>query len=79
VPTTASLDSFLGRAPESLNIAELHALHGVWAAVEVYSPATTPLKRIQALGATPESCLDQLASRGLDPRGYELIILRKPY
>mgnify|MGYP000923191876 CR=1 FL=1 len=79
MPTAASLDVFLGRAPESLNIAELRALHGLWAAVELYSPATTPLRRIEALGPTPAACLDQLAARGLDPRGYELIVLRKPY
>lgn len=78
MPTAAGLDSFLGRAPESLNIAELNSLHGAWVAVELYSPATTPLRRIQALGSDPGACLDQLAARGLDPRQYEVLILRRP-
>lgn len=78
MPATVDLASFIGRAPESLNIGELHALHGMWAAVELYSPATTPLRRIEALGRSPEACLDQLAARGLDPRNYELVALRRP-
>lgn len=78
VPATVDLQSFLGRAPESLEIGELNALHGRWAAVEIYSPATTPLRRIQALGATPAACYEQLAARGLDPRNHELILLRRP-
>ncbi len=79
MPTAAGLDSFLGRAPESLNAAEFNALHGVWVAVELYSPATTPLRRIQALASNPGACLEQLAARGLDPRQYEVLMLRRPY
>lgn len=79
MPATVDLASFIGRAPESLEIAELHALHGMWAAVELYSPATTPLRRIEALGPSPAACLDQLAARGLDPRIYELLTIRRPY
>ncbi|MCL4794796.1 MAG: hypothetical protein KJZ84_09540 [Bryobacteraceae bacterium] len=78
MPTAAGLDSFLGRAPESLNIAELNSLHGAWAAVELYSPATTPLRRIQALAPHQAACLEQLAARGLDPRQYEVLMLRRP-
>lgn len=78
VPATVDFQSFLGRAPESLDIGELNALHGVWAAVELYTPATTPLRRIEALGPTPAECLKQLEARGLDPRNFELMVLRRP-
>jgi hypothetical protein len=78
VPATVDLRPFIGRAPESLEIGELNALHGVWAAVELYSPATTPLRRIAALGPTPAACLQQLDTRGLDPLIFELMILRRP-
>lgn len=78
MPRTADLQSFTGRAPESLTLAEINALHGVWAAVEIYSPATTPLRRMQALGVTPAECLSQLEARGLDARQHELILLRRP-
>jgi hypothetical protein len=79
VPTALDPQSVLGRAPESLEIGELRALHGQWVAVELYSPATTPLRRIKAIAATPAACLDQLAALGLDPRQHEVLMLRKPY
>lgn len=78
MPATVDLKSFIGRAPESLEIGELNALHGVWAAVELYTPATTPLRRIEALGATPGACLEQIEARGLDARNFELMMLRRP-
>jgi hypothetical protein len=73
------LDTYIGRAPESLTVGELCALHGAWAAVELYSPATTPLRRIMAMGATPADCLEHLAARGLDPRQHEVLMLRRPF
>lgn len=69
----------LGRSPDELTIDEQQALAGRWIALEVYSPATLPLRRIEALGETPAECLAQLAARGLDPRHFELTVVKPPY
>ena len=39
---------YLGRAPERLTVKEQRELRGWWIALELYSPATTPLRRIEA-------------------------------
>lgn len=58
---------------------EQRALQGWWMALEIYSPATTPLRRIEALGKTQPDCLEMLAARGLDPRQFELLLLKPPF
>ena len=68
-----------GRAPEQLSIAELTALEGRVVALEIYTPETLPLRRIEALGETAEECMAQLAARGLDPRHFEYTVLKAPY
>jgi hypothetical protein len=47
--------------------------------LELYSPATTPLRVIEAIGESPEDCIRQLAERGLDPRHYEFTRLKPPF
>lgn len=63
----------IGRAPERLSIEERGALTGRWVALEVYTPVTLPLKRIQAIGASVVDCVTQLQERGLDPRVFEFV------
>lgn len=70
---------YIGRAPEQLKPAEIRSLHGVWAALEIYTPQTTPLRVIEALGASPSECMQALAARGLDPRQFEYVPLRAPF
>jgi hypothetical protein len=67
------------RAPESLTLAEAIDLAGQFVALELYSPETTPLRLIQAIGESPEDCIRQLAARGLDPRHYEFTRLKPPF
>ncbi|MBI4889894.1 MAG: hypothetical protein HY821_04660 [Acidobacteria bacterium] len=67
----------IGRAPEQLSLDEKARLAGKWVALEAYSPATLPLKRIEAIGATPAECFAELRRRQLDPRDFD-IILAKP-
>ena len=67
----------IGRAPERLTAAELREVRNLWAAFEIYSPETTPLRRIEALGATVADCIKSLTERNLDPRKYEYIPLRE--
>ena len=69
----------IGRAPEQLTPAEAIALAGKFVALELYSPETTPLRRIQAIGEAPEDCLRELSGRGLDPRRYEFTRLKLPF
>ena len=68
-----------GRYPEQLSIAELTALEGRVVALEIYTPETLPLRRIEAIGETAEECMAQLAARGLDPRRFEYTVLKAPY
>ncbi len=69
----------LGRNPDRLTVEERMALAGKFIALEVYSPETLPLRRIEAIGTTMEDCVRMLQSRGLDPRQFEFSILSWPY
>lgn len=69
----------VGRAPERLTLEESIALAGQFVALEVYSPEKTPLRRIEAIGETPEDCIRDLTSRGLDLRKYEIVRLKPPF
>lgn len=69
----------MGRSPERLSIAELTALAGKVVAIEVYTPETTPIRTIQAIGDSAEDCMRQLSARGDDPRRYEYSMLKAPY
>ncbi len=72
-------ESVLGRAPEQLTLEERRALAGRWIALEIYTPETLPLRRIEALGATVEECVEMLRRRGLDPAKFEFTPLKPPY
>ena len=69
---TMNTDKVLGKAPERLTFEEQDALSGKFIALEIYTPQTLPLRRIEAAGETPAACLAQLAARGLDPAKFEL-------
>jgi hypothetical protein len=73
------LQRLIGRAPDSLRVAEAEALRGKWIALEIYSPDRLPLRRIEAIGDSVEECMRQLAARGLDPRRYEYIPYKGPF
>ncbi len=75
----ADLRRFLGREPERLSLAEREALSGKWIALEIYTPQTLPLRRIEAIGESVADCARQLNERGLDPRRFEFESLRWPY
>ena len=66
-----NLEQVIGRPPERLTIDERQALTGKWYAMEVYSPDTLPLRRIEAIGDSIDDCVRQLKARGLDPRKFE--------
>lgn len=69
----------LGRPPERLDLDESAALAGKWIALEVYSPDTLPMRKIEAIGDSVEECIRQLGERGLDPRNFEFAPLKMPF
>ncbi|MBM3810664.1 MAG: hypothetical protein FJW20_03400 [Acidimicrobiia bacterium] len=80
MPTTAAdLTRFIGREPERLDLEERKQVAGSWIALELYSPATLPLRRIEAIAESPAGCIQQLNSRGLDARRFEFTLLSSPY
>ena len=74
-----TVEDVLGRSPEELTIEERRELAGSWMALEVYSPKTTPLRRIEAVGATVEEAIAMLRRRGLDPAKFEYSRLKPAY
>jgi hypothetical protein len=69
----------LGRNPDRLTLTERLALAGKYIALEIYSPDTIPLRRIEAIGDSLAECLRTLQSRGLDARQFEFSRLGRPY
>ncbi len=75
----SQIDEVLGRAPEQLSLEERRALAGSSIALEVYTPETLPLRRIQAIGDSVEACIAMLRARQLDPAKFEYTRLKAPY
>ncbi|MEO8592678.1 MAG: hypothetical protein ABI759_05120 [Candidatus Solibacter sp.] len=69
----------IGRSPEQLTLVERFALAGKTVALEIYSPDTLPLRRIEAIGTSLDACVRMLRERGLDPRSFEFVPLAPPY
>jgi len=69
----------IGRNPDRLTLEERTALAGKWIALEVYTPATLPFRRIEAIGDSLEACARMLQERGLDPAIFEFSRLAWPY
>jgi hypothetical protein len=69
----------LGRSPERLTLQERFALAGKYVALEIYTPAAIPLRRIEAIGDSTGACVRELTSRGLDPSRFEFMRLTAPY
>jgi hypothetical protein len=81
MPVSAAKDprQALGRNPDRLTLEERSALAGKMIALEVYTPDTLPLRRIEAIGDTMADCIRMLKQRGLDPRHFEFSPLSPPY
>ena len=69
----------VGRSPERLSLEERFALAGKYAALEIYTPAAIPLRRIEAIGDSTGECVRGLRVRGLDPARYEFVRITRPY
>ena len=76
---TETASGVLGRSPETLSIQERTELAGQWIALEVYSPATLPLRLIAAIGDSPAACAAMLQARGLDPSNFEFSLIKPAF
>ena len=72
-------DRAVGRCPDQLTLDERFELAGKYIAMEIYTPATLPLRRIEAIGDSVASCMRMLKGRGLDPARFEYTRLPPPY
>jgi len=72
------MDRFLGRSPDGLSLKERIALARKWAAFELYTPRTLPLRVMEAIGDSPAECVRMLRGRGLDPTRFEIVPLKAP-
>lgn len=81
MPVSAAKDprQAIGRNPDRLDLTERHALAGKFVALEIYTPATLPFRRIEAIGNTIDECARMLKERGLDPAQFEYTLLPPPY
>src|ERR1035441_10598183 len=81
MPVSAAKDprQALGRNPDRLTLEERAALAGKMVALEVYTPATFPLRRIEAIGASIVACIRMLQERGLVLRRFEYCLLVSAY
>lgn len=64
----------LGRAPDQLTLDERSRLAGKWVAIEIYTPATLPLRRIEAVGENALACAAELRRRQLNPGDFEFVL-----
>jgi hypothetical protein len=69
----------IGRSPDALTLEERLAFAGKRIALEIYTPQTLPLRRIEAIGDSFADCLRMLRERGLDPAHFEFRLLPPPY
>jgi hypothetical protein len=77
--TTMNTEEILGRSPERLTLGEQQELSGKFIALEIYTPQTLPLRRIEAVAEGPAACLEQLQKRGLDPSKFEIQLYQAPF
>src|SRR5438093_1161063 len=77
--TATGADRALGRSPDDLTLDERLKLAGKYIAMEIYTPAVLPMRRIEAIGDSLQACLQMLKGRGLEPARFEFTRLPPPY
>lgn len=77
--TATGSDRAIGRSPDDLTLEERLKLAGKYIAMEIYTPAALPFRRIEAIGDSLPDCLRMLKGRGLDPGLFEFTRLPAPY
>jgi hypothetical protein len=69
----------IGRSPDRPTLVERIRFAGKTVALEIYTPETIPLRRLEAIGDSMEEWVRILKDRGLDPAGFEYTRLAPPY
>jgi hypothetical protein len=69
----------IGRSPDRLTLDERVLFAGKFVALEIYTPETLPLVKIEAIADSLAGCIRMLKSRGLDPAQFEFRLLPRPY
>jgi hypothetical protein len=77
--TAKASERALGRSPDELSLEERLDLTGKYIAMEIYTPAALPMRRIEAIGDSLAECMRMLKARGLDPELFEFTRLPSPY
>ena len=77
--TAEDTNRVIGRSPDQLPLEDRIRLAGKFIALEIYSPETLPLVRIEAIGDSLADCLRMLKRRGLDAANFEFRRLPAPY
>jgi hypothetical protein len=77
--TATGSDRAIGRSPDDLSLEERLKLAGKHIAMEMYTPAALPMRRIEAIGDSIQDCVRILKARGLEPVRFEFTRLPPPY
>jgi len=77
--TANGSDRAIGRSPDELTLDERLKLAGKYIAMEIYTPAALPMRRIEAIGDSLQACVRMLQGRGLEPARFEFSRLPRPY
>ncbi|MBV9082732.1 MAG: hypothetical protein JOZ62_08665 [Acidobacteriaceae bacterium] len=72
------VNKLVGSLLDGLSLADRRTLTGFWIAIELYSPDRLPLRKIEAVGADPSKCIEQLRTRGLNPARFEFELITDP-
>ncbi len=72
-PRIRKPEQLLGESPDRLTLPERREYAGRWMALEIYTPETLPLRRIEAFAPSARECVVALQARGLDPSRYEYL------
>jgi len=73
------MTNFIGRSPDGLTLQERLEIAGKWIAMELYSPSTLPLRKIEAVAASAQECASAIRQRGLDPTQFEYLTMGSPF
>ena len=79
MPGVVLMSRYTQGSPERLSLEERFALTGKYVALEIYTPAAIPLRRIEAIGDSTGECVRGLKARGRDPRIFEFSRLSPPF
>lgn len=70
------MKNYVGTNPDELSLRERSELAGQWLALEIYHPANLAMRRISAVGPSPDACRRSLQEQGKEPAAYQYVLSR---